>query len=227
MDIKNIILIAVALINIFLGVTLLVKNAKSPINVSFSLVTFGVAVWSFGIAMFNKTLDMETAIAWARLYYFGGAIIIFAFLFFANHFPYKSFAVSENKLLLITLPLLTITFVIFHPTLLVEKATHYFWGNDANVKLLGHVLYIIYFFSFLILAYKMLITKFKKSEGVIRFILLQLIIITAISFIIAFTFDLIVPLLGNYRLIWVGPYFSLITIFYVMSLIFKKLKRGG
>ena len=222
MDIKNLILIIISGIYVILVAAMLMRNFKSPIITSFSLVVLGAALWVFSLAMFNETLEMNEAEAWAKIYYFASAVIMVAFMFFANNFPYKLFDFSENKILFIFLPFLAITVVIFHPTLLIEKAAHFEWGNDANEKLLGHILYAIYFFSFLIAYFAILFRKLKKSEGFVKALIVKIIMITFISFSFGFTFDLILPIIGNYKLIWVGPYFTVVTIFYVAYLIFHK-----
>lgn len=226
MDTKNLILIIVALTNTLLAAGLIIKNHKSPINVSFGIFILGAALWSFGLGMFNETLDMRDAEIWAKIYYFASAVIVFCFLLFAHYFPYNITPIDEKKMLFMIAPLLFITVVIFHPTWLIEEATHYEWGNDANEKLSGHLLYIVYFFTYLIWSLKLLLDKFKRSEGIGRTNLLKIIVITLISYIFGITFDLILPLLGNYKLIWIGPYFTLVTIFYVAYLIFYKSQKN-
>jgi len=93
---------------------------------------------------------------------------------------------------------ISLAFIIFHPSLLIEQATHYDWGNDANEKLSGHLFYALYFFSYLIWAYRILYNKLKKSEDILKSNLLEVIYVTLIGFIFGFTFDLILPMLGNY-----------------------------
>jgi len=225
MDIKNLILIIIAIIYVILTILILLKNSKSPIITSFCLIIFGAALWGFGLAMFNETLNMVEAVAWAKIYYFASAIIMVAFLFFANYFPYKYFDFNESKILLIAVPFLLITVVIFHPTWLISEATHHEWGNDANENLIGHIFYAIYFFSFMITYFIILFSKLKKSEGVVKTLIKKIVIITFVSFTFGFTADLIFPLFGSYKLIWVGPYFTVVTIFYVAYLIFNKPKR--
>ena len=224
MGIKNLLLIIIAGIHSIIGIILILKNYKNSTNISLALMTFGAALWSFAIAMFNSTLDMSTAVIWAKLYYFGSAIIVLSFLYLANYYLYV-YSKSEESNLLLLIPLLIIIFVIFHPTLLIEQATHYDWGNDANEKLSGHLFYALYFFSYIIWAYLILYRKLKKSEGFLRSNLLKVIYVTLIGFIFGFTFDLILPILGNYKLIWVGPYFTVFFVFYLADVVFKKQKN--
>jgi len=221
-DIKDILLIVIALLNFILGIILIRKNSQSPINLSFATLVFAVGLWSFGLAMFNTTLNMEVAAAWARMYYFASAIIIFSFAVFSVYYIYPLFILNKVKFIYLLLPLFIITFIIFHPTLLIENASHYDWGNDANEKLIGHVAYAFYFFGYLALAYSILFKKLKKSEGVNYLNLRSFLWVISIGFLFGVLFDLILPLLGIYKYVWVEPYFSLIYIVYLIWLIFYK-----
>lgn len=225
MDIKNLILIIIACFNLIMSFILLMKNKHSIVNISFFLFFIGASLWSFGIAMFRTTLDMEVAVAWARIYYFAPAIIALAFLLFANHYIYRYSELNEIKIFYFLLPFLFIIFIIFHPTFFIEHATHYIWGNDANEKLGGHFLFALYFFSYLFLAYKILFKKYKIVQGINRRNLALIIYSTMLSYLFGVIFDLVLPLIGNYRHIWVGPYFTLITLIFLTYLIFFQNKR--
>jgi len=226
MDIKNLILIIVAVSIFSLGIVLILKNRRSPINLSFSLFFYGASLWSLGLAMFNETLNMEAAASWARIYYFASVIIVVAFLFFANYYIYTLYELNIVRVFYIFLPFLIITFVIFHPSILIESVTHFEWGNDANEKFLGHILFSIYFFIYVIWAYKILFYKFKNAEGINRKNLKLVIVSTMFSYIFGITFDLILPIIGIYRYIWLGPYFTVITLVFLTYLLFYKPSKN-
>ena len=107
-------------------------------------------------------------------------------------------------------------------TLDIRNNVIYNWGNDANIKLQGNLIYILYFLAYLVWAYIILFKKYKSSEGVNKKSLSLVTVCTLISFLFGLTFDLILPLLGNYRLIWIGPYFTLITLAYLVYIIFYR-----
>lgn len=225
MDIKSIILIIIALLDFLVGFVLIFKNPRSPIYATFALVLLGGGLWSFGIAMFRSTLDMEVALAWTRIYYFSPTIIVLAFLAFSNYYIYKLHELDITKIIYFLLPFLFITFIIFHPTFFIEKAYHYEWGNDAKEKLGGHLLFVIYFFSYLILSYKILFKKLKNSEGVNRKNIFLVIIATMSAYFMGLIFDLILPIMGNYKLIWIGPYFTVLVSMTLIYLIFYRKIR--
>jgi len=220
MDTKNIILICIAILNFIIAIILIFRNLHSPVNTIFATTLFGASLWALGIAMFRNTLNMETAVAWARIYYFAPTVIVLAFLAFANYYIYKLYDPDINKIIYFLLPFLFVTFIAFHPTFFIEKAYHYEWGNDAQEKLGGHLIFAIYFFSYLILAYRILFKKLKSSDGINRKNLLLVIIFTLIAYIIGITFDLILPILGNYKLIWIGPNFTILASLMLIYLIF-------
>lgn len=226
METKSLILIIVAAINFIMATFLLLRNRRSPINISFALAAYGAGLWAFGIGIFMSTLDMNVAVGWSRMYYFAAAIIPVAFLFFANHYLYKLYDLDVIKIFYILIPWLIVIFVIFHPTFFIESVTHYDWGNDANEKLPGHIVFALYFFTYIIWAFVILFKKLKGSEGINRKNLILIIIGTLLSFVLGITFDLILPLAGNYKLIWVGPDFTLIALIFLGYLIFYRPARN-
>lgn len=216
------ILIIIAVFNFLMATVILLKNRRSIINLSFAMVVAFAGLWIIGIAIFSSTLNMEAAVAWARLYYFAAAVIPLAFVVFANYYPYPLKIINEVGFLYLLFPFLVVVFIIFHPTLFLETATHYDWGNDANVKQLGHLTYTFYFCSYVIWAYVILFKKLKNSEGINKKNLSLVMAGTMLSYAFGITFDLILPLLGNYKLIWIGPYFTVITLLFLAYIIFYK-----
>lgn len=220
MDTKNIVLITIAILDFIVGIILVLKNRRSPTYATFAVVLLGGGLWTFAIAMFRYSVNMEVAISWARIQYFAPTVIVLAFLAFANYYIYRLHELDINKIIFFLLPFLFVIFVIFHPTFLLENATRYEWGNDANEKLFGHLIFAIYFFGYLILAYRILFKKLKSSDGINRQNLLLVIIFTLAAFIIGSIFDLILPISGNYKLIWIGPNFTALVSFLLIYLIF-------
>ena len=220
------ILIIIAVINCFIATILILKNSKSFINISFAIFFYGASIWSFGLSMFNITMNLEAAMAWAKIYYFGAAIIALAFLLFANNFIYSFHKITEVRMLYLFIPFITVVFVIFHPTFLIENVSHYNWGNEANEKLFGHLLFAAYFFTYVIMAFRILFIKLKNLDGVNRRSLNIIIWSSLISFIFGVTFDLALPLSGYYKLVWLGPYFSIVTSIFLTYLIFYKPKTN-
>lgn len=222
MDIKVILLLIISIFHLIMAYKLFFREPIQTVRTAFALVLFAAALWSFGMAMFMYTLNLETAEFYARFFYFSAAAIPLFFLYFANYFIYPSYLLNERKIIAWLLPFLTITVIVFHPTFFIENSSHYDWGNDANVKLQGHLLYIIYFFSYIILAYRMLYKKFIKSGGVSRGILRIVIICTGLSYIFGIFFDLFLPIVDNYYYIHLGPYFTLFTLYALVYLLFIK-----
>ena len=222
MDIKILFLIIIFVIHLAMATFLFLKSKGQPTRSAFALVLYGASLWTFGIAMFIATTNMEVAIVWARIYYFAAAVIPLAFLLFANHFIYPQYQITEHKIITWLLPFLAITVVIFHPTFFIEKVTHFDWGNDANVKFLGHMLYTIYFFTYIFVAYRILFKKLQSADGINRGILSTTITGTILSYLFGIFFDLLLPFIGIYRYIYLGPYFTLITLSFLVYWLFIK-----
>jgi len=222
MEVKYIILIIIAFLNLLLGGFIFFRSQKSPINVSFSIFLGGAFLWTLGLVFFMTSLNVEIAAYWSRVYYFAAAIIVLAFLMFANYYLYSYHKLTEVRISYFFIPFVIITFVIFHPTLLIGEVTHYDWGNDANENLLGHLMFAFYFFTYLIISYYILFKKLKRSDGMHRVSLKIIIWSTLVSYVFGIIFDLILPIAGEYRFVWVGPVFTVVTIFFLSYYLFIK-----
>ncbi|PIT90570.1 MAG: hypothetical protein COU22_01470 [Candidatus Komeilibacteria bacterium CG10_big_fil_rev_8_21_14_0_10_41_13] len=174
------------------------------------------------MAIFISLTDMDIAIYWAKFFYFGSALIIPAFLAFANYYIYPSYRVTKKKVIYFLIPFLIITAIIFHPSWFLESATHHEWGNDANEKLVSHLIFAAYLFVYIILSYVILFRKFRRSEGIHRTNLSFIISGSFLSFLFGIIFALILPIAGEYSLIWVGPYFTVVNASFLVYFIFIK-----
>ncbi|MFA6525761.1 MAG: histidine kinase N-terminal 7TM domain-containing protein [Patescibacteria group bacterium] len=224
MDVKNIILLIVAGLNLILSLLVYSKNTKNIINVAYGSVILSVGIWSYGIAMFRYSDNVITALLWARTYYIAAALIALFFLIFSIHFPYKSFILSKIKSLLIILPFIVVVIIIFIPDMMIGKISINIPTNVVTLQS-SYTIYTMYFLSYMAISFYYLTKKYASSQGIHAIQLKYTLNATATATFFGATFNLILPMLGNYKLIWLGPYFTLITFAYVSYYLFFNKHR--
>jgi len=77
MDIKNLILIIIAVLNFFVGLVIILRNFRNKINITFSLLLFSVVGWSIGLAMSRELAGSIEAVSWSKSCYFFTIILLF------------------------------------------------------------------------------------------------------------------------------------------------------
>lgn len=200
---------------------MLFKDFKSLINKSFSLVIFSTAIWIFGLSMLKLSTNLDAVFIWAKIYYLASAFIALFLLYFCVYFPYSRPIKLIFKIITIV-PFLFIIFVILHPTLLIKEILLQDWGNDPNEQIIGHIIFLIYFVSYMIASFCILVKKYFKATGIIKFQLKYITISTFIAIIFGSFFDLILPILDIYKFYWIGPLFTVILVLIITYLLFYK-----
>lgn len=219
MDIKNIILFLVTALNFSLALVIYLKNPKSSINISFGSVILCAGVWSLGIALFRYADDISAALFWVRIYYIAASFIAFFFLMFSIVFPYKSLVLTKVKTILLLCPLAIIITIIFLPDIMIGKIAINPPVNEVTLQS-SYAVYTMYFLTYMAIGFFYLISKYASSQGIHKIQLQYALKATAAATFFGTTFNLILPMLGNYKLIWLGPDFTLITFAYMSYYLF-------
>ncbi len=220
MEINEILLIIIALFNFIFAGYIYERNKKSHINISFALMFAFAGIWSLVVALFRSTSDPIVAQQYVSIYYIAAMLIAPSFLFFCIVYPFPSFLINFKKILQIYIAAIIVSIILLIPDVMIKGVLI----NDINQVELhwGYYIYFVVFILYILIALKMLIRKYSKSDGVSRFQLKYIISGAIIGFVVGIIFDLILPLFGNYNLIWIGPYSSLILMIFVYYLISKK-----
>jgi len=94
------------------------RYREIPGRVTFAILMFAVAVWSAGYALEISAVATETKIFWAKVQYFGIAVIPLLWLRFVVHYVGESAWMTTGRFALLAIgPLLTVTFVWFNESL--------------------------------------------------------------------------------------------------------------
>lgn len=214
MDIQNIILIVLCFFDLFLGILIIKRRPNDEKNISYSLFVLWIISWTIGIAMFRYLNNLNGLLFWNRFFILAAALIGSGLLHFSFVFPYTTIKLTFLKRFFIYFPNIFILWAVLTPNVLIKNIVVRPWGNESILGD-GYLYYGIYFSVISIWAIINLLKKYIKSLGIIKFQLLYVILGLLISLIFGATFDLIFILLGNYRLIWLGPYASFIMLIFI------------
>lgn len=210
----NYLLIFEAILEAGLLYILISKTKKSASKKVFLFYVLGIIGWVFGIAMFRLSTSIDMARFWAIVYYNSASLIAVSLFVFSFLFPGPKKSIGKQKTALAFLPF--IFFFIFIPT-------KYFINEvvigDPNIVHLGslyHIFSIWFLLYFSILYYQFFKNYFKeKKESIHKLQLRYVLIGTLISGVMGVVFNLILPWIGNYKLIQIGPAFSIVWLSFI------------
>ncbi|MFH0906684.1 MAG: ATP-binding protein [bacterium] len=219
-DIRDLILIFIAFFNFILGVFIFFKNRKDKINIYFSFTTFAIVFWTLGLVFFSQTSDVNIALIWARLYYIAAAFIATSFFAFSFVFPFRKYRLLKIYKSFFYIFTIAVVLISVWPRAMLKEIVFNNWGKDVVLGQLYYI-YVIYFVICMVGAFGNFIQKYKGLKGIQRIQIQYVFIGTALAVLGGSFFNLFLPLFGNYKLIWLGPYFTLVMIAFFSYAILK------
>jgi len=227
MDIKNLILVIIAVLNFLLAVAIFYKNRKSFVNLYFSLMVFVGSLWIFSLFGYSLASDNPVLrLLFLKLIYTFTLIIGFYYFIFCYHFPYKLFKFPK------LLSVLIYIFVLFYSLVLVINNNYLFSLEKLLIENLeatyigNYLTFSIIFVLFIILGFIQLLIKFFKSESITKKLIGYVMVGTFATFILASITNLLPLLWDSFEIFWLGPVFSLINFSMIAYLIFYKAKKS-
>src|SRR3989338_539900 len=202
LSVENLILIIVAAINLALALVVYINRPDSIVNKSYALSVIFAGLWALGLALFGISITSETALFWARLYYIAAALIGAFFMRFGYAFPeHKSDMRTWWSTSLVLVPILPIVFFLYFTDWHIQKIV---FTNSYRDVTLGpaYSFYGLVFLGYMSAACWQLFKKFKKTSGLERLQFKYIMAGTLIAIVVGAFFNLLLPWLGNYQLIW-------------------------
>ncbi len=216
MSLISILLFAAAVLAVLTGFVAFVGASKSDRGrlAWFFVATIGTAVWALSIAGFLKlSEDADPEVAtWLIFGIYLSALVMAPALFGYSAWKYKAGKIATIVYILLAVVLGVA--LIHDPDILIEQLT---LGRDGNSITITrgwfYLAYMVYFCTCLpaflvVLFYRAKHTKSKRVRTGDYVLLAGM----AISCGFTATFDLILPFLGRYDLIWIGPFVTTVVI---------------
>jgi len=222
LDIINILILVVAVVNIVYGLVIFDGMKLNRTNFYFFLLTLAVGFWGFSMMAYRGFYDIELKVFYARMLYLAATTIPITFLYFVHVFPDRDRKFSFLYNILLPLPFLCVAFISVKSNLLISGVVINKTGEDIIVfNFFYHVFYAIYIVSYFSAGYISLFLRFLKSSGVLKVQYIYIIIGTVVSTTIGVITNLIMPLLGNFSLNWLGQIGVILMITFILYSILK------
>ena len=204
MDLKTIALFIITALLFGIGFLVYFRNRKNIINISYGLFIIFMAVWSFGLAMFYNSQNVESTFFWTKFLYSAGSLIATFFFYFSLFFPSSKASLSFLKKILIFVPSV-ILLVVFLFSDFILKDVVILSGAKSIIYGPGHFLFDLQFDAFFILGFISLVLKYRISSGRAKAQLRYIILGTFLGLAIAGTTNVILPWFDNFEYLWIGP----------------------
>jgi len=231
MDLQLITLVvsfSIALTNFALaGVVLTSKHQeRSPLWIALLAICAGF--WGVGVSLF---LSLQYSEAIARIvvhsYYVIAALIVYFLVQLALCFPYRR-KIKPFVQPMLLLGLIVAIVVSVAPWGLLEGVTlDRQAGNTATLNLLGYGIYVAYFVVYVVIATSLFMYSYgqtkRHNQAHLRHQLRTVCVGVVVAIFFGALFNLLLPLLGNYQLIWAGPPF---TVLFVISVFYAIIQQG-
>ncbi|HOR52763.1 MAG TPA: histidine kinase N-terminal 7TM domain-containing protein, partial [Candidatus Pacearchaeota archaeon] len=203
-------LIVVGFVNVLFGIYILITAIKAQ-TVSFLALSFiSVGLWGIGLAGFLGAKTDICALAWAKFHYVASIYVIYYVLLFILVLV-RGKKVKISTRLFLHLPILLLSCaVVFSNKLIITGVSIEDSGNVAFLNKLGHVTYGVVFVIYYIVALVLNLVSAVKSYGINKKQRILIFIGLLLTGILSGIFNLLLPIMGNYKLIWVGPQFTIV-----------------
>ncbi|TXG76734.1 hypothetical protein E6P97_02985 [Patescibacteria group bacterium] len=205
---KIVLLLVAALANLFFGLAVWQRDLRKTNNISFFALTLSIAGWVAGIAAFLLTKSPETALIWAKIYYFFPLLIAVSLIMFVLTFPNGG---RIPRLLLwlllsgfvsLAIPLVSVN------SFVTGEVIYRDWGKEVVLEGFSYSLYALYLLAWYPGALLIMYKKSKTEHGLHKKQARSFFRGFLTTAIFAVTLNLIFPWVGNYRYIWLGPLFT-------------------
>ncbi|TSC54448.1 MAG: Sensor protein [Microgenomates group bacterium LiPW_31] len=221
MDLKNIIILISAGINLSLGILIFLKGRQKIVNKAYTLLAFAVFFWSIGMVLYRLALTLEESIFWCKILYAAPIFIVGSFLYFTYIFPEEK-AWPAKKLLIAIIPacLLMLYLVLFTET--IVKDVIFNLGKEKTI-IFGWLYYSYVFFisGLFIWAYVNLLEKRRTIVGIARAQITYVFWGTFLASILGMTTNLSLPTFGIFYFNWLGQILSVIMSVFIAYAILK------
>lgn len=205
LDPINIAVLVVLVLNFSLGIFVFLTKRESKVNQYFFLFSIAATLWGLSMLFYRSMAGLPEATAFARILYAAAATIPYAFLFFIRVFPEERFNLPRYSELYLLFPFLAVvTLALLPQGLIVGTFRPPLEEQHILFNIFYHSFFALYIVSYFSICYVLLFFKYLKFEGVQKQQITYVIIGTFIATIIGVGTNLIMPLLGDFSLNWLG-----------------------
>ncbi|MBF1023978.1 MAG: hypothetical protein HXK97_01975 [Candidatus Nanogingivalaceae bacterium] len=203
-------LIIAGVMSLVFGLMVVAHQPRQPATRFFFVLTVGIALWALGIAAFLATNALATALIYLRIYYIGAALIAVAMISVAAHIgsrrTMKWLPVTAWVLFSIVAAVIVVRVDWLIAQVVVDEHT-------VVIHPIGYFVYMAYFILLFLAALIILAYQARRRSALLVRSQLRLISHAyGIAGGVGMVFNLLLPAVGRYDLIWAGPLSTFIFI---------------
>ncbi|HBH46799.1 MAG: hypothetical protein A2445_00300 [Candidatus Jacksonbacteria bacterium RIFOXYC2_FULL_44_29] len=171
----------ITIVNLILAWRIWVSNKKHLVNIHYALSVLMTALWTFAMMEVRIVHDSVALSLFARLLYFAPPLIAFFFWFFTYYFPFKSFQISRWQFAsLLAGTVLTLIISAAPDVLIASRVQPERWFKP-EISVFWNIIYAVIFITIMLSSFRNLLYKYRRSDGIWRIRLRQVIIATSVA----------------------------------------------
>ena len=203
-------LIIAGVMSLVFGLMVVAHQPRQPATRFFFVLTVGIALWALGIAAFLATNVLAAALVHLRVYYIGAALIAVAMISVATHIGARRTTKYVPVIAWVLFGIVASMIIVRVDWLIARVAL-----NDHTVVIhpIGYFIYMAYFMLLFLVALIILAHQARRRSALLVRSQLRLISYAyGIAGSVGMVFNLLLPAVGRYDLIWIGPLSTFIFI---------------
>jgi two-component system NtrC family sensor kinase len=198
---SDLIIILVAIIELFVGLGVFLKNKRSNVNKAFLGITAALAFWSFSTYI-SWHCPPQTQNLWDNILYYGPSFVPAFFLWFILSLS-NDRAFSIKQYIYIFFPPFLLSLLAYFRLMIKESINP--WTYTLGI---GYHIFSLYFVFYMGLCFFKLFQKFVKSSSLQKLQIEYVLVSTLTATVISLIFNLVLPMIGITRFTKLGPSLS-------------------
>ncbi len=220
MMVRALVLGLIALMALILGVLVLRKSKRRQgVKWWFFLVCLCLGVWSAGLELFSLADNAMVLDIASRWFYVASAIFCPALaIFTAKSFLPPTKSVKSFIYISSAMFVVLAIYIALAPEFIINTSEIYTPIDFSQIPInaIHYTVFAIFFMTFFLIAMWFGYRAWKNSDTIRRKQVAIYMVGLFISSIPGFVVDLLLPALGDYRYIWIGPVATVIFLFAIM-----------
>ncbi len=209
LSISSLFLFLAFLVNLGLGLVVYLKNyPRSPINVSFAVLSWASAGWALSVLMIYVFKEESLRLLSVRMSFAFSSIIPSSFLYFSLIFPNEKRFLNTSRLFLICLPALIFIGLSLSKFVVLSVQWERMSANYGP----AHSFFAVFIILFMSGGLLSLIRNYRYSIGISRLQVKYCILGMLLTSAFGVTTNLVVPTLGTSRYSEIGPSSTIIMV---------------
>lgn len=203
-------LIIAGVMSLVFGLMVVAHQPRQLATRFFFVLTVGIALWALGIAAFLATNVLAAALIYLRIYYIGAALIAAAMISVATHIGSRRTVKWLPATAWVLFSIVAAVIVVRVDWLIEQVVVD---EHTVVIHPIGYFIYMAYFILLFLVALVILVHQARRRSALLVRSQLRLISHAyGIAGGVGMVFNLLLPAVGRYDLIWAGPLSTFIFI---------------